>query len=141
MRDKDTKLLEEAYTKLLEDKQLEFELGDTRSKPKEIPPVDPLDDTSLVEKIKAMLKEYSKTKDRTLLREIMEELSKMYASEAKILVKRFENDPLKTTRGNYGKYMQVLSSLKGIHRGAMVFALRDAGAGRGLEDALRIVGG
>jgi len=127
-----------------EDEQTEMELGDPRKEAEveqEPASTDPLDDKALVDKIKSMIEEYKKTKDKSLLRPIMEEMAKLYAPEAKELVDKFENDPIKTTRGNYGKYMQALSSLKGIYRGAMVFALRDAGAGRGLDDAIRIVGG
>jgi len=102
---------------------------------------DPLDDKDLVAKIKGMIAEYRKTKDKAMLRPIMEEMAKLYATEAKEIVDKFENDSIKTTRGNYGKYMQILSGMKGLHRGAMVFALKDAGAGRGLDDALRIIGG
>ena len=86
-------------------------------------------------------KEYKKTKDQSMLRPIMEEMSKLYAPEAKEIVDKFENDKLKTTRGNYGKYMSLLSRLEGLHRGAMVFALKDAGAGRGLDDAIMVLQG
>ena len=129
---------------LKEAEQSEMDLGDPR---REITPEleetsnDPLNDKELVAKIKGMLEQYKKTKDKAMLRPIMEEMAKLYAPEAKEIVQKFENDKLKTTRGNYGKYMQVLSGLEGIHKGAMVFALRDAGAGQGLDDALRVIGG
>lgn len=104
-------------------------------------PYDPMKDTELIDKIKSMIAEYKKTNDQKLLHPIMEEMSKLYAPEAKEIVAAFENDKLKTTRGNYGKYMSFLSPLKGLHRGAMVFALRDAGAGKGLDDALMVLKG
>lgn len=127
--------------------QMELPLNDPRTeptpepKPKAEEPYDPMNDTELINRIKGMLAEYNKTKDKALLRPIMEEMAKLYAPEAKEIVDKLENDKFKTTRGNYGKYMSVLSSLKGIHQGAMVFALRDAGAGRGLDDALMVIRG
>jgi len=132
---------------LKEDEQTEMELNDPR---KEVPQpqpeakpedYDPMNDKELIAKIKSMLSEYKKTKDKSMELPISELLSKLYAPEAKEMVDRFENDRIKTTRGNYGKYMQVLSSLKGFHRAAMVLALRDAGAGRGLVDAVKIIKG
>jgi len=132
--------------KLSEAEQTEMPLGDPRKEAPEQPQEqqpseDPMDDKALITKIKGMIQQYKQTKDSTMLRPIMEEMAKLYAPEAKEIVAKAENDPVKTTRGNYGKYMQVLSGLEGIHRGAMVFALRDAGAGRGLDDALRVIKG
>lgn len=108
---------------------------------------DPINDKKLIEKIKSMLAQVKTLEDgeekKELIRNIMQEMSALYEPEAKEIVDSFEKDPIKTTRGNYGKYMSFLSNpqLKGLHRGAMVIALRKAGAGRGLEDALKIIEG
>jgi len=108
---------------------------------------DPINDKNLIEKIKSMLAQVKKLEDgeekKELIRNIMQEMSALYKPEAEEIVDMFEKDSLKTTRGNYGKYMSFLSNPKlvGIHRGAMVIALRAAGAGQGLEDALKIIGG
>jgi len=102
---------------------------------------DPINDNELIEKIKSMIQEYKTTKDKSMLKPIAQEMAKFYAPEATKIVSRFENTRIKTTRGNYGKYMQILSGLEGLHRTAMVFALRDAGAGMGLDDAIRVISG
>jgi len=76
-----------------------------------------------------------------LIPQITDVIAEMFAPEAQEAVKMFEGDKMKTTRGNYGKYMQFLSSLKGLYQMGMVKALRTAGAGRGLDDALMVLRG
>ena len=70
-------------------------------------------------------------------------IADMFKPEAEEAVKMFEGDSLKTTRGNYGKYMQFLSDpqLKGLYLKGMIQALKNAGAGQGLSDALRVMYG
>ena len=61
--------------------------------------------------------------------------------EATEMVMMFENDELQTTQNNYGKYMQALSGFQGIYFTAMVKAMKDAGAGQGLDSAIAIIKG
>jgi hypothetical protein len=148
---KDLLLIEQIYNNmrsLSEDEQLDMGLDDERkeiasepsaesSDPVESDP-DPFEDEALIAKIKGMIEEYNKTQDSSLYRPLMEELAKLYAPEAKQIVQKLENDPLKTTRNNYGGYMDELSRFTGFHKGAMAFAMRDAGAGQGLRDAIKV---
>jgi hypothetical protein len=73
--------------------------------------------------------------------EIMSEIGDLVADdlkmEAETIVKDI-NSSIMTTKDHYGRYMQVLSHFKGVWKLAMVKALRRAGAGAGLEWALRV---
>lgn len=97
----------------------------------------------LVEKFKAAKAANDQEQLKLLGRQIIDVLAEQFKPEAEEIVQTFEGDKLKTTRGNYGKYMQFLSTsnLKGMYLAAMVQALRQAGAGRGLEDALMVIRG
>lgn len=79
------------------------------------------------------MEEYKKIADQ-----ITDLMADMFKEDAEEAVKQFEGDKLKTTRGNYGKYGSFLSQLQGMYRVGMVKALRRAGAGKGLDDALRV---
>ena len=86
------------------------------------------------------------TKDPNLISirsEVVDTIADVFEDIAQDAVKEFEGDPLKTTRGNYGKYMQFLSneSFKGLYLHGIIKALRKAGAGQGLSDATRIIMG
>jgi len=93
--------------------------------------------------LKALATEF-KTADPIRKVEIQKEIINIIAIELKPeateMVESFENG-METTQGNYGKYMQVLSDMKGIYFPAMVKAMRDAGAGQGLDSAIKIIKG
>ena len=93
-----------------------------------------------VKELKAAMASYQEnpTKENTLA--VIEECAKLYRPEAAELVKDLERKPF-TTQNNYGGYVSALLAVKGFWRGGLVLALKDAGAGPGLIDALRIVGG
>ena len=82
-----------------------------------------------------------------LTEEYLPILTEEYLPIAVEAVKEFEGkNSIKTTQGNYGKYMSYMSflsdpNLKGAYFSAMVNALRKAGAGGGLEEAIRIIKG
>jgi hypothetical protein len=79
----------------------------------------------------------------SLRSEVVDTIADVFEDIAQDAVKQFEGDNLKTTRGNYGKYMQFLSneSFKGLYLHGIIKALRKAGAGQGLSDATRIIMG
>ena len=95
------------------------------------------------DQMKALATEFS-TADATRKTEIQKEIvnivAEMLKPEATELVELCENG-IETTKGNYGKYMQFLSGLKGIQFVGMVKALRNAGAGQGLDSAIQIIKG
>ena len=88
-----------------------------------------------VEVYKAATTDDEKLKAGTV---IVELLAPEFEDEAKLAVKMLEGDTMETTRGNYAKYGALLGEVKGFYRLALIKALRDAGAGRGLDDALRV---
>ena len=131
-----------------EDEQTEMDLGDPRKQPVEEPRV--ADRTStpklgsqskLKELVKKIKVETNPLTKKTLIRQVVDLIALDLKPEAEEIVAKFENDSLKTTRGNYGKYMQVLSGFDGVYFVAFVNALRQAGAGRGLDDAVRVIKG
>jgi hypothetical protein len=102
-------------------------------------------DVQIAFKIKALLPEFKKAKESgdqanydRIKGEIVDLLAQEFAPEAKEAVQMFEGDKIKTTRGNYGKYGSFLSQFQGLYKLGIVKALRNAGAGQGLEDALRV---
>ena len=76
---------------------------------------------------------YNRIKD-----EIVDLLALEFEPEAREAVQMFEGDKIKTTRGNYGRYGSFLSQFQGLYKLGIIKALRKAGAGRGLDDALRV---
>ena len=66
-------------------------------------------------------------------------LANEFETEAKQMVQIIEDEEFPTTRGNYGKYMQILNGQSGFYRLALVKALIDAGAGQGLQDAMAVM--
>lgn len=96
---------------------------------------------ALAEKYKAAKAAGNKEEMKALAPQIVDVIAVMFKPEAEDAVKMFEGDKLKTTRGNYGRYMQFLSGINGMYQAGMVKALRAAGAGAGLDDALRVIRG
>ena len=96
---------------------------------------------ALVEKFKAAKAANNQQEIDALIPQITDVIADMFKPEAKEAVEMYEGDAIKTTRGNYGRYMHLLSSMKGLYLAGMVKALRAAGAGRGLDDALRAIRG
>ena len=70
--------------------------------------------------------------------EIVDLMAEIFEPEAREAVQMFEGDKIKTTRGNYGKYGSFLSQFQGLYKLGIIKALRKAGAGPGLDDALRV---
>lgn len=128
----DVKLLTEKYEEVQENKVLSQILTEDMTGLKD-----------LVGKYKAAKEANNQPEIQRLGDEIINVLAIEFAPEAKEAVQAFENDKLMTTRGNYGKYMQFLSmpNMRGMYKVAMVKALRTAGAGQGLSDALRVMQG
>lgn len=92
------------------------------------------------------IKAASDANDQELIRkltvEIVDAIALEMKPEAEEIVAKLEGDKLKTTRHNYGRYMALLSGFPaGIERIGFVKALKNAGAGQGLEDAVRLVMG
>jgi hypothetical protein len=96
---------------------------------------------ALVDKFKTAKETGNKQEMDILIPQIVSVIAEMFKPEAEEAVKMFEGDTVKTTRGNYGRYMAFLSNLKGLYQAGMVKALQNAGAGRGLSDALAVIRG
>jgi hypothetical protein len=96
----------------------------------------------LVQRLKIATESNDTEQVKSLGLQIVESLAKLFKPEAEEVVKAFEGG-METTKGNYGRYMQFLSNpqLKGMYFPGMVKALKNAGAGQGLDDAIRIVKG
>ena len=94
----------------------------------------------LVTRYKAALAANNQEEIKLLIPQMSDEIGVMFKPEAEEAVQMFENDDMKTTKGNYGRYMSFLSSLNGLYKQGMIKALRNAGAGQGLDDALRVMG-
>ena len=93
-------------------------------------------------KCKDMMAEYgtaSEARKLEIATTICELIADDFAPEAKLLVKRIEKDSFPLTKHNYGRYMEILSRLDGIYRTAMIVALKAAGAGPGLDSAVRVM--
>ena len=85
------------------------------------------------------LKSASKERIEAIKIELTNIIAEELKPEAIEVVRELENDTRKTTKGNYGKYMNLLSNMKGIYFYAMVKALKDNGAGMGLNNAVTII--
>jgi hypothetical protein len=103
------------------------------------------EDDSISQKIKALLPSLKQAKEsgnmieyKDIANQITDLLADYFKQEAEDAVKEFEGSGIKTTRGNYARYGSFLSQFQGMYRVGIVKALRRAGAGRGLDDALRV---
>lgn len=65
-------------------------------------------------------------------------LAEDFETEAKAIVGLIESDQFPTTRGSYGRYMAIINEFQGFYRLGMIRALKNAGAGQGLDDAVRV---
>ena len=83
----------------------------------------------------------SKERIEAIKMELVDIIAEELKPEAVEMVKAFEHDTFKSTQGNYGKYMQALSGLQGLYFYAMVKALKNNGAGMGLNSAVKIIKG
>lgn len=126
----DIQLLTEAYNKVQENLEVHRLLNEQNEQLK-----------ALAEKYKAAKAAGNQEEMKALVPQIVDVIAVMFKPEAEGAVKMFEGDKLKTTRGNYGRYMQFLSGINGMYQAGMVKALRAAGAGAGLDDALRVIRG
>jgi hypothetical protein len=102
-----------------------------------------IDSTATLKALMEEKKTATKERQVEIIKQIVEIIAIELKPEATEMVNAFENDELKTTKDNYGKYMQALSApeLKGVFFFAMVKAMRDAGAGEGLDSAVKIIRG
>lgn len=126
----DRKLLEEQYEYMMDLRLLE----NVTSK-----------DHEIAAKIKELLPSFKAAKEsgdnaeyQRISGEITDLIAEMFREDAEEAVRMFEKGGIKTTRGNYGKYGSFLSQFQGLYRVGIVKALRKAGAGQGLDDALRV---
>ena len=103
-------------------------------------------DQDLANELKGLVDQYKNAatddEKKPILIKIIDVVSVMFKSEAEELVKSIESDPIKTTKGNYGRYMSAISQmgLTGLYLKGFIKAMRNAGAGQGLTDALKISG-
>lgn len=95
----------------------------------------------LVERFKSAKVANNQAEIDVLIPQIVDVIADMFKPEAEEAVEMYENDTMKTTRGNYGRYMHLLSSMKGLYLKGMIKALKTAGAGRGLDDAIMVMSG
>ena len=126
----DIQLLTEAYNKVQENLEVHRLLNEQNEQLK-----------ALAEKYKAAKAAGNQEEMKALVPQIVDVIAVMFKPEAEDAVKMFEGDNIKTTRENYGRYMQFLSGINGMYQAGMVKALRAAGAGSGLDDALRVIRG
>lgn len=75
-----------------------------------------------------------------IIDEIRDLLAIEFAPEAKLLVEEIEAS-IPTTQNYYGRYINALSQFKGLYRLGFAKAMLDAGAGPGLKQAHKILGG
>ena len=94
--------------------------------------------------IKILMEEFkisNELRQKEIRSKIIDLLAEEMNPEAKEIVDMYEKDKFPTTQYNYGKYMQALSMFKGMYLVAMVKAMRNNGAGLGLDSALRVMRG
>lgn len=101
-------------------------------------------DVAATFKIKELLPEFKRAKESgdqaaydRIKSQIVDLMAEIFEPEAREAVQMFEKEGVKTTRGNYGRYGSFLSQFQGLYKLGIIKALRKAGAGQGLDDALR----
>ncbi len=93
----------------------------------------------LVPSFKAAKESGNEQEYQALANQISDLLADYFAAEAKEIVEELEGSKrIKTTQHNYGRYGAFISQYQGLYRVGLVKALKRAGAGPGLDWAVKL---
>ena len=104
-----------------------------------------MNETKMAE-LKALMEQFSgndaSEENKAIGRKIVTIYAEEFQPEATALVKRIEADPYPTTQNGYGRYLNAITALpRGLSQLGFIEAMQNAGAGAGLNAAMKIIAG